>query len=189
MSLDDLEQVEAAYAFSKGAHRGQYRDDGTTRYFEHCKSVAWICVDEVALASDWQTIAIALLHDSREDSYLMSPARIELNFGTCVRRCIEDLTKRDGEQHDEYLDRLLQTDVDWRTLVVKLADRLHNLRTLGGVTPTKRRRKLAETETLYLAQLDRFYDLAPSRLAEVRALGRFIADECASWAQGALVED
>jgi (p)ppGpp synthase/HD superfamily hydrolase len=181
MSLDDVEQVEAAYAFAKGAHRGQYRDDGSTRYFEHCKSVAWICIDELGIADDWQTIAIALLHDTREDSFLLSRRRVELNFGILVRQCIEDLTKRSGEHHPAYIDRLLQPGVDWRALVVKLADRLHNLRTLNAVTPEKRDRKLAETRELYVARLERFYDLVPTiRLSELRRLGGLVAEESAS---------
>ena len=177
LSLDDLEQVQAAYAFSKGAHRGQLRDDGSTRYFEHCKSVAWICIQDASIDNDWQTIVIALLHDSREDSFMLSSRRIELNFGRVVRQCVDDLTRREHESHEDYLNRLLRPGVDWRALTVKLADRLQNVRTLGSLTPEKRERQLRETDALYLAQLDRFLDLTPAeRLPAIRSLGAQIAD-------------
>ncbi|MEA2154141.1 MAG: diphosphokinase / guanosine-3,5-bis(diphosphate) 3-diphosphatase [Solirubrobacteraceae bacterium] len=156
MSLDDVENIEAAYAFSKGAHRNQLRDDGVTRYFEHCKSVAWIIGSEIGIADDWQIIVIALLHDAREDAFLLSDRRVEINFGPTVRQAVDDLSKRPGEEHAAYLARMTEPHVDWRTMVVKLSDRLQNLRTLGSCTADKQERKRAETLELYLPVVDRY---------------------------------
>lgn len=157
-SLDDWENVQAAYAFSKGAHRNQMRDDGTTRYFEHCKSVAWILGNELSITDDWQLIVIALLHDSKEDSFLLSDKRLELNFGPLVRQAIDDLSKRPGEDHAAYLARMAEPGVDWRVVMVKLADRLHNLRTIGSCSLEKQERKKAETRELYLPFMSRYQD-------------------------------
>lgn len=156
MPLQALENIEAAYAFSKGAHRNQMRDDGVTRYFEHCKSVAWIIGRELEISDDWRLIVIALLHDAKEDTFLLSDRRIEINFGPVVRQAIDDLSKRADETHAGYLLRLQEPAVDWRAMVVKLADRLQNLRTLGSCVPNKQDRKRAETEALYIPMMDRW---------------------------------
>lgn len=156
MPLQALENIEAAYAFSKGAHRNQMRDDGVTRYFEHCKSVAWIIGRELEVVDDWHVIVIALLHDAKEDTFLLSDTRIEVNFGPVVRQAIDDLSKRSDETHAAYLLRLQEPGVDWRAMVVKLADRLQNLRTLDSCAPDKQDRKRAETEALYIPMIDRW---------------------------------
>ena len=147
LTESEFENVETAYAFSKYAHRGQERASGV-RYFEHPKAVAWIIVDELKFV-DWSMIAMALLHDVLEDTYLLSRRRMEINFGRDVAIGIQLLSKVSGESHLEYIDRL-RTYGTWQTTVVKLADRLHNLRTLGACEPAKRVRKRAETREHYL---------------------------------------
>ena len=181
MPLDDVENIESAYAFSKGAHRNQMRDDGVTRYFEHCKSVAWILGDELGIADDWQLIVIALLHDAKEDTFLLSDRRIEVNFGPTVRQAVDDLSKRSGEDHHAYLARMAEPHVDWRTIVVKLADRLQNLRSLDSCAADKQARKRTETRELYLPFIERCIDDATDSLPHAGALSRLrdsIEQEC-----------
>jgi (p)ppGpp synthase/HD superfamily hydrolase len=182
MPLGDVENIEAAYAFSKGAHRNQLRDDGVTRYFEHCKSVAWIVGSELEIADDWQIIVIALLHDAKEDTFLLSDRRIEINFGPTVRQAVDDLSKRAGEDHHAYLARMAEPHVDWRTIIVKLADRLQNLRSLDSCAPDKQARKRAETRELYLPFIERYMADAPAARPHADALSRLrdgIEQECA----------
>ncbi len=180
MSLDELENIEAAYAFSKGAHRNHLRDDGVTRYFEHCKSVAWIVGHDLGIADDWQMIVIALLHDAKEDTFLLSDRRIEINFGPTVQQAIDDLSKQPGEEHKAYIARLLEPNVSSRAILVKLADRLQNLRTLGSCTPEKQKRKRSETLDVYMPFIDTLM-VQPALSGELDALHwlrRNIEEEC-----------
>jgi GTP pyrophosphokinase len=147
LTESEFENIETAYAFSKYAHRGQERASGV-RYFEHPKAVAWIIVDELRFV-DWSMIAMALLHDVLEDTYLLSRRRMEINFGREVAVGIQLLSKQGGDTHLEYIDRL-RTYGSWQTKVVKMADRLHNLRTLDACEAAKRVRKRAETREHYL---------------------------------------
>jgi len=95
--------------------------------------VAWILI-QAGITSDQETLAIALLHDVLEDSHLLSPRRIEINFGVNVRQGIQDLTINPGEAHEVFVQRWLGENTGWRALLVKLADRLHNLRTLDALS-------------------------------------------------------
>lgn len=139
----EMENIEAAYFFSKYAHRGQARANGL-RYFEHPRAVAWILFDELHIY-DWQLMCIALLHDMIEDSFIMRPKRLEINFGHEVAMGVKYMTKEAGKTKDEYWQRL-QLSGDWRSVMCKLADRMHNLRTLGDMLPEKQQRKLVETK-------------------------------------------
>ncbi|MFA6407836.1 MAG: HD domain-containing protein [Candidatus Paceibacterota bacterium] len=145
LSPRDLEMIETAYVLAKYGHRDQMRDNGHVRYFEHPKTVAWILVDELKVA-DAQTIVMALLHDVLEDSHILSPYRIELNFGKEVVVGLKLLTKQPKEG---YLKRL-KTYATAKTLSVKLCDRLHNLRTLDGCTKNKQREQIEETKKYYI---------------------------------------
>lgn len=144
MSPRELEIIETAYVLAKYGHRGQERDDGV-RYFEHPKSVAHILIKELKV-NDWQIIVMALLHDVLEDSHILSPYRIELNFGKEVVVGLKLLTKQPKEG---YLRRL-KTYGDAKVIMVKLADRLHNVRTLGKCTKEKQERQREETENHYI---------------------------------------
>lgn len=139
MSPKALEAVETAYVLAKYGHRGQERDDGT-RYFEHPKSVAHILIEELKI-NDAQTIVMALLHDVLEDTHILSPYRIELNFGKEVVVGLKLLTKKPKEG---YLKRL-STYGDNKVIMVKLCDRLHNLRTLKHCSKEKQREQIEET--------------------------------------------
>ncbi|NUM25673.1 MAG: HD domain-containing protein [Candidatus Buchananbacteria bacterium] len=155
LSPDDLEQIGAAYEFSKYGHRNQFRDDGG-RYFDHPRSVALIIFEELKLA-DWQMIVAALLHDIREDSYILTEQRIALNFGTTVAGWIKLLTKESGV---DYHARLQSCRI-WQVWVLKLSDRLHNLRTLDGCTPEKCRRQITETREVYIPLAEQLLLLLP----------------------------
>ena len=85
------ENVQFAYFASKYGHAGQVRDDGS-RYFDHPKAAAWIYIDELG-GRNARTIMDILLHDLSEDTYLLSPYRIALNFGEDVALDVRALTK------------------------------------------------------------------------------------------------
>ncbi len=153
-----MEVIEAAYILSKYAHRGQLRQNGV-RYFEHPKAVAWILIDELGLSS-WRIIVLALLHDVPEDSFLLSWYRIELNFGTKVMMGLKLLTNKPDKEG--YVGRL-HGSASWQVLMVKLADRLHNLRTLDDCALEKQRRKVEETRDQYLRLFDRLFEIVPKR--------------------------
>lgn len=139
----EMEDIEAAYFFSKNAHHGQFRDDNVTRYFDHPRAVAWILFDELHI-HDAELIIIALLHDLMEDSYIMTEKRLAKNFNREVVLGVRNMSKN-TVRDIEYWERFLAVAA-WRELVCKLADRLHNLRTLSVVPPEKQRRKLEETK-------------------------------------------
>lgn len=157
LSPSDLERVESAYIFSKYGHRGEFRDGGEIRYFEHPKAVAWILIRELGI-HDWKTIVLALLHDLSEDSFILSPSRIERNFGKNVAVGVQLLTKHPKRG---YIARLRRSR-DIRVLLVKLADRLHNLRTLGNCTREKQLRQVAETQRVHLKLAMELVELLPA---------------------------
>ena len=151
-SDDEMEFVEQAYFLSKYAHRPQTRDDGA-RYFEHPKTVAWLLAVEFNV-HDWRTIVIALLHDLLEDSYIMTPRFIGRTFDKKVKRGVKLLSKNDfrpaevGDVDAAYYNRFI-TDGDWRVLMVKLVDRIHNLATMDGMNSQRVARKLEETRFFF----------------------------------------
>ncbi len=145
LSAADMERVAFAYTCSKYAHRGQTRDGGKVRYFEHPKSVACILIHELSITK-WQPIVTALLHDVLEDSFLLTSNRIRINFGPAVLRSLRLLTK---DPKEGYHARLVAHGTVW-DWIVKLCDRLHNMRTLGACTPEKRRQQIIETREVYI---------------------------------------
>ena len=145
MLEDELESILAAYELAKYGHRGQERAGGG-RYFDHPGAVAEIIIDELQLRSDWRIIATALLHDILEDSWILSERRIVLNFGRDVALWLRLLTKK---PKDGYIERLREHG-SWEVLLIKLCDRLHNLRSLGACKITKQKKQVIETRTHYL---------------------------------------
>jgi GTP diphosphokinase / guanosine-3',5'-bis(diphosphate) 3'-diphosphatase len=137
------ERVEFAYIASKFGHHKQVRDDGS-RFFDHPKGAAWIYISELE-GKDPEVIINILLHDIQEDSYLLSPYRIALNFGTERALDVRALTKlpKGKETTEEYLSRIIARGP--RAIVAKLCDRLHNLRNVKRCTPEKRKRQVIET--------------------------------------------
>jgi len=156
MLESELENVMTAYVFSKYGHRTQERDNGI-RYFEHPKAVANIIIQELGLRGDWRIIAVALLHDILEDSWLLTENRLEKNFGREVAFWVKCLTKK---PKDGYHERLRELG-SWQVLLVKLCDRLHNLRTLGHCDPSKQKRQIEETRNYYLPLADMLFERIP----------------------------
>ncbi|CAN5373572.1 bifunctional (p)ppGpp synthetase/guanosine-3',5'-bis(diphosphate) 3'-pyrophosphohydrolase [soil metagenome] len=156
--------INRAYVFSVAKHGSQKRASGDP-YFSHPIEVAGILTD---LLLDDKTIVTALLHDTLEDT-ITTPAEIERLFGAEVLRLVDGVTKlskieaqTESERAAENLRKfLLAMSDDIRVLLVKLADRLHNMRTLHFIkNPDKRRRIARETMDIYapLAERIGMYD-------------------------------
>ncbi len=150
----ELRSIKHAYLLSKVAHKGQERDQGG-RYFDHPKSVALILMTEVGTC-DAEMVIAALLHDVIEDTDLRDGDLFTDLFGDWVVLSLGWLTKRPGY---DYHGGLMKAD--WRTLMVKLADRVHNVRTMGEIAEEKRTRKLRETREEYLPLADRLVEITP----------------------------
>lgn len=148
---NSYERVQFAYFASKYGHAGQVRDGGG-RYFDHPKAAAWVYISELG-GRDPHIIINTLLHDISEDAYLLSPYRISINFGADVALDVRALTKlpKGKETTEEYLGRIIARGQ--RTILVKLCDRLHNLRTLHGRSEEKRRHQIEESRQHHLKVL------------------------------------
>jgi guanosine-3',5'-bis(diphosphate) 3'-pyrophosphohydrolase len=151
--------LNRAYVFSMHAHGSQKRANGDP-YFSHPIEVAGILTD---LHLDDETIATAILHDTVEDTVATSE-EIERVFGANVARLVDGVTKlskieaqTESERAAENLRKfLLAMSDDIRVLLVKLADRLHNMRTLHYIAkPEKRRRIARETMEIYAPLAER----------------------------------
>ena len=149
-----------AYRFSEAAHRGQVRNSGDP-YITHSVEVAKILAD---LQLDSITVASGLLHDVIEDTTL-TLADVEAEFGKEIAAIVDGLTKiaklptggsTQERQVESYRKLLLSIAKDARVIIVKLADRLHNMRTLDWLPPEKRRRIAQETRDLYAPLAHRF---------------------------------
>lgn len=151
----DLKRLDMAYDMAKYGHRNQFRESGE-RYFEHVRSTAIILVDELGVY-DVELVMSALLHDMLEDSFLLKGDRTEMIFGARVAYITTTVSKlpKDDPRFATAKQRLLFYHQqikggNWEVKLVKLADRLHNLRTLMSCSPEKQKRKLAETKRSYL---------------------------------------
>ncbi|MES2754644.1 MAG: bifunctional (p)ppGpp synthetase/guanosine-3',5'-bis(diphosphate) 3'-pyrophosphohydrolase [Pseudomonadota bacterium] len=151
--------LNRAYVFSLHAHGGQKRASGDP-YFSHPIEVAGILTD---LHLDDETIATAILHDTIEDT-VATHDEVERLFGANVARLVDGVTKlskieaqSDNERAAENLRKfLLAMSDDIRVLLVKLADRLHNMRTLHHVPNEEKRRRIArETMDIYAPLAER----------------------------------
>ncbi len=152
-SKADLALVEKAYAFAAEAHKEHKRFSGEP-YLNHLVETS----RELAkLGMGAKTVAAGLLHDSIEDANVL-PETIEKEFGKEILFLVEGVTKlgrlkyRGAERHRESLRKLLvATGQDARVLIIKLMDRLHNMRTLRHVPEHKRQRIALETLEIYAA--------------------------------------
>jgi len=154
---EDIAFVEKAYEYSKKAHEGQKRYSGEP-YFLHAAATAKILAE---YGMDATTIAAGLLHDAVEDGRV-SREEMEKEFGKELLFIVDGVTKlgthkyRGAERHAESLRRLLvATASDIRVLIVKLADRKHNMQTLEHVPEHKRKRIALETLEIYAPIADR----------------------------------
>ena len=155
----DQELLVRAYRFSEAAHAGQVRHSGEP-YVSHCVEVARILAD---LQLDSTTVTSGLLHDIGEDTDI-TVADVEREFGKEIAGIVDGLTKianlplssREERQVENYRKLLLSIAKDARVILIKLADRLHNMRTLEWLAPEKRRRIAQETRDLYAPLAHRF---------------------------------
>jgi len=148
----DLRSLEQAFAVAEEAHEGQRRLSGEP-FIEHPLAVADVLAD---LRLDTVTIEAALLHDTVEDTSV-SLDRIEVEFGEEVARIVDGLTKleklpfrtRELAQAENVRKMIVAMAGDIRVLLIKLADRLHNMRTLDALALHKQQRIATETLEIY----------------------------------------
>src|SRR6201993_3591498 len=148
----DVALVERAFAFSEHAHQGQFRKSGEP-YITHPLAVA-------SILSQWrldaQGLAPALLHHVMEDTSV-TKTEIETSFGKPVADMVDGVSKldqiefqsREDAQAENFRKMLLAMAQDVRVILIKLADRLHNMRTLDAMAPTHRERIASETLDIY----------------------------------------
>ena len=152
LKAEDIGLIETAYHFSASAHDGQYRSSGDP-YISHPVAVADIIAD---WRLDAQALNAALLHDVMEDTHI-SKQEITERFGRITAELVDGLSKLDKvefrsrkeAQAENFRKMLLAMANDLRVILIKLADRLHNMRTLNHVNPDKRRRIATETLDIY----------------------------------------
>ena len=188
----DEELLRRAYRFSEEAHRGQKRNSGEP-YVTHAVEVAKILAE---LQLDSTTVASGLIHDVVEDTK-MTIGDVEREFGAEIAAIVDGLTKiaklptsgsKQDRQVESYRKLLLSIAKDARVIIVKLADRLHNMRTLGYLPEERQRRIAQETRDLYAPLAHRFgmaqmrwelEDLAFKHLEtdEYKALARQVAQK------------
>ncbi len=153
LSPSELKKIKEAYRFSDEMHLGQVRKSGEP-YISHPIAVAEICAE---WKLDAQAIMAALLHDVMEDQDVKKDELIE-RFGAPVASLVDGLSKLDKiefqsqieQQAENFRKMLLAMARDVRVILVKLADRLHNMRTLDAMAPDKRRRIARETMEVYV---------------------------------------
>jgi len=149
---DDLSIIEKAFRFASQYHEGQTRDSGEP-YMVHPLMVAHILAD---MRMDLVAIETGLLHDVVEDTSV-TVEQVRKEFGDEVARCVDGLTKlskldifgAEERQAESFRKMLLAMVEDIRVIMVKLADRIHNMRTLGYVNPERRERIARETIEIY----------------------------------------
>ena len=148
----DLKLIREAYRFADAAHLGQFRASGEP-YITHPIAVAGLCA---GWRLDAQAIMAALMHDAMEDCGVTKPELIE-RFGGPTAELVDGLTKldklqfstREESQAESFRKMLLAMTRDVRVILVKLADRLHNMRTMNAMAPAKRGRIARETLDIY----------------------------------------
>ncbi|MCL4875725.1 MAG: bifunctional (p)ppGpp synthetase/guanosine-3',5'-bis(diphosphate) 3'-pyrophosphohydrolase [Anaerolineae bacterium] len=155
----DRRLIERAYEFGENAHCDQKRKSGEP-YFLHCEAVAMILAE---MKLDTATIAAGLLHDVVEDTSITLP-QLEAEFGLEVARLVDGVTKMDKNSEGlskeareaKYLQKTITSmSNDVRVILIKLADRLHNMKTVGSLK-TERQRELAqETMDLFVPLANR----------------------------------
>lgn len=152
---DELEFIEKAYIFSKGKHAGQYRKSGE-EYITHPLNVALILT---GIYADYETVSAGLLHDVLEDCDC-TEEEMEAQFGKTVTKLVQGVTKlskinfsTENEYLIDYYKKIIVgMSEDVRVIIVKLADRLHNMRTLWA-TPEDRQKVKAREALEILAPI------------------------------------
>ena len=149
----DLALVEKAFGFAEQAHEGQVRRSGEP-YFYHPVHVASILVE---LQLDAPSVAAALLHDTVEDVEAVTLDVVQAQFGEEIRQLVDGVTKlgkldfadREEQQAESWRKMILAMSKDIRVIMIKLADRLHNMRTLAYQAPERQVAIARETLDIY----------------------------------------
>ena len=149
---DDLSALEKAFRFARQWHEGQMRDSGEP-YMAHPVRVARILAE---MRMDLVAMQTGLLHDVVEDTSV-TVEQVRKEFGEEVARCVDGITKltkldffsAEDRQAESVRKMLLAMVEDIRVIMVKLADRIHNMRTLGYLSPERRQRIARETIEIY----------------------------------------
>jgi GTP pyrophosphokinase len=144
--------IREAWAFAESMHQGQMRQSGEP-YFTHPVAVAVILAEQ---QMDDATIVTALLHDTIEDTKA-SYAEVEKRFGHDIAELVDGVTKltnlqlnsKETKQAENFRKLFMATSRDLRVTLVKLADRLHNMRTIKSMRPEKQAQKARETMDIY----------------------------------------
>ncbi|MDQ2183736.1 bifunctional (p)ppGpp synthetase/guanosine-3',5'-bis(diphosphate) 3'-pyrophosphohydrolase [Alcaligenaceae bacterium A4P071] len=152
LDAKDVDRVREAYRFADRAHLGQFRSSGLP-YISHPIAVTEICA---GWKLDANALSAALLHDVMEDTGIPKHELAE-KFGPEVAELVDGLSKLDRldfatkaeQQAESFRKMLLAMARDVRVILIKLADRVHNMRTLDAVNPEKRRRVARETLEIY----------------------------------------
>ncbi|PCJ99522.1 MAG: bifunctional (p)ppGpp synthetase/guanosine-3',5'-bis(diphosphate) 3'-pyrophosphohydrolase [Zetaproteobacteria bacterium] len=155
----DFETVKKAHTYAKKMHEGQFRSSGEP-YFTHPVEVAQILAE---MGMDVTTIVTAILHDTVEDTDA-TLEDLEKHFGKSVSDLVNGVSKLtriesqtlEGKQAENFRKLLLAMSEDIRVLLVKLSDRLHNMRTMGGIKNADKRRRISlETLEIYAPLAER----------------------------------
>ncbi|NBV09297.1 MAG: bifunctional (p)ppGpp synthetase/guanosine-3',5'-bis(diphosphate) 3'-pyrophosphohydrolase [Flavobacteriia bacterium] len=158
-SKEETKAIRKAFDLALEAHKDMRRKSGEL-YIYHPISVARICAEEMGL--DSTAIICALLHDTVEDTYI-TLVDIEDMFGPKISKIINGLTKipevfdeNASVQAENFRKMILTISDDFRVVLIKLADRLHNMRTLSSMKPDKQLKIASETRFLYAPLAHRF---------------------------------
>lgn len=149
----NAERLARAYEFGKEAHTGQFRKDGVTEYFNHPIEVSTILSEVIP---DEDSIVAALLHDTIEDTQV-TREDVEAAFGADVLRLVEGVTKlanvtfetKKALQAESMRKMLIAMSSDFRVILIKLADRMHNMRTLMHMSENRQKDIAEETLNIY----------------------------------------
>lgn len=152
LSAEQIELVKRAFVIARDAHEGQFRSSGEL-YITHPVAVAAIIAE---MRLDHEAVIAALLHDVIEDTPY-TEEQLTQEFGKSVAEIVEGVSKldklkfrtRQEAQAESFRKMILAMTKDIRVVLIKLADRTHNMRTLGSLRPDKRRRIAKETLEIY----------------------------------------
>ncbi len=155
----DIPLLKKAYEFSDKAHQGQFRESGDP-YIQHCLEVAFILAEQHL---DTATIAAGMIHDIIEETSI-TLEEIKKEFGEEIAMLADGVTKigefdfksAEEEQAENYRKLLLSMAKDIRVIIIKLADRLHNMRTLNALHREKQLKIAQETKEVYAPLAHRF---------------------------------
>jgi (p)ppGpp synthase/HD superfamily hydrolase len=150
-----LEKMMLSYRLGKWGHRGEYRGDGVTYYLKHLRDVADLISVELGIKDDWKMNVVCWLHDMLESNKITLDT-VERLFGVTMRYWVDLLSKGDDYIIDKfsYIRRMKEAG-SIEVIIVKLADRVANLRTLGmKPDPTFQIKQIRETNAEYLELAD-----------------------------------